>query len=158
MEHDDISKQYLLKDIEFFNENRCYKIEFNRTKILQIMGYSATGKSLMLHDIRDRINEIEGFPNILAIDTINYREAFELLKIQGSADYDLIVIDNADVLLDKEMDDLICKALVSEKTYWIILGRTWFKCCAYMGCRAVMKHIKENRKYKFFVDYSADNN
>jgi len=158
MNTDDISKlasQFALKDLVFKNGNRQYNIKFNRTHMLQLKGDSSTGKSLMAHDLREQRGKISNFPEILVIDVIN-RESIDFISMHKTSKYDLVVIDNADILITQEVDKIICKELLSSKTYWIVIGRKWYNCCAYSGCRGILKSNHFRNKHEFYIEYTDD--
>lgn len=145
-------KKYRLKDLNFRNANREYTIEFNRQPILQLEGDSGTGKSLLAHDLKEQRGRIDNFPEILVIDAINY-ETLELIRLHRVDKYNLIVIDNADILIDKEIDRIICEMLTNSRIYWIIMGRNWFNCCSYEGCRCVLESKHFRNKHIFRTKY-----
>ena len=144
---------YVLKPLVFENSGRCYEIHFNRTNILQLKGDSGTGKTLFASDLKEQRDNVPNFPRILVINYDN-RELLELLTSLNDLPYDLVVIDNADIILTKELDTAIYHALLStSRAYWIIIGRTWFDCCSYGGCRAILKSEKIRKKFYFHVEY-----
>ena len=60
-------------------------------------------QSLLAHDLKEQRGRIDNFPEILVIDAINY-ETLELIRLHRVDKYNLIVIDNADILIDKEIE------------------------------------------------------
>lgn len=159
---------FILKTLHFQNDNREYLIEFNRVQVMQLMGDSAIGKSLFVSDLNEQKlgqqphQEQQGQECKLLTITENNSEALELVKNPLEIDYDLVVIDNADILITEELDQAICEALFKPtKTYWIIIGRNWFNCCAYDGCRGTLvnkqdtKSRQKNEKNIFTVKYDG---
>lgn len=146
---------FLLKSLVFENGSRHYDIKFNRTKIIQLRGDSSTGKTLFASDLREQGKKIPAFPSILVIGSFN-REAIGLLNDLSDLPYDLVVIDNADILLTDRLDKAIFQSIISEnKTYWIIIGRKWFDCCSYSGCRGVLRSKKtRGNAYTFEIEYT----
>ena len=146
---------FLLKTLVFDNGSRHYAIRFNRTKIIQLRGDSSTGKTLFCSDLREQRTKIPDFPTILVIGSFN-RESLGLLNDLNNLSYDLVVIDNADILLTPELDKAIFESLISaNKTYWIIIGRKWFDCCSYSGCRGVLRSRKiRGNAYTFEIEYT----
>lgn len=147
--------KFLLKSLEFENGGRRYDIRFNRTRIMQLRGGSSTGKTLFAADLREQRKSIPAFPNILVVGSAN-SESLGLLKNLEDLPYDLVVIDNADILLDKQLDRAISRSLMtSSRTYWIIIGRKWFACCAYSGCRGILQSEKlRGNVYSFEIKYT----
>lgn len=146
---------FRLKSLEFENGGRRYDMRFNRTRIAQLRGDSSTGKTLFATDLREQRKSIPAFPSILVIGSVN-SEALDLLKDLDDLPYDLVVIDNADILLDKQLDRAISRSLLtSGRTYWIIIGRKWFDCCAYSGCRGILQSEKlRGNAYRFTIRYT----
>lgn len=59
----------MLKNIDFQNENRHWKIEFNRIRMLHLRGECGIGKSLFAKDLKAQKDHIANFSNILVINT-----------------------------------------------------------------------------------------
>lgn len=146
---------FLLKSLVFENGRRHYDIKFNRTRIIQLRGDSSTGKTLFAMDLREQKRSIPDFSNVLVTGSFN-SESLGLLRDLDNLPYDLVVIDNADILLDKQLDSAIFQSMISgSKTYWIIIGRKWFDCCSYSGCRGILRCRKLPRNiYRFEVEYT----
>lgn len=145
----------MLKNLKFQNDNRVYDIAFNRIKVLQIKGDSSTGKSLLASDIKEQRDHDRQLGKVLVIN-IDNSDLLELVR-QSSEEYNYIVIDNADVILDEETDKIIWKKIIaSTKTYWIILGRKFFNCTSYNGCNGILKQEKAEDKHYFSIDYTTN--
>lgn len=146
--------RFSLKDLKLKNGNREYNIIFNGVQIIQLKGDSSTGKSLLASDIKEQRGQIVNFPNILVIDEFN-NELLKLLEPEQIPEYDLIVIDNADILVTTDLDTLICNELNRNfKTYWIIIGRKRYKCCTYELCRGILENRHFKNKYTFSIKYT----
>ncbi len=53
--------------------------------------------------------------------------------------------------IDKKIFNSILKG---GKTYWIIIGRCWYDCCSYNGCRGILiRDIDNVNKNKSTVKY-----
>lgn len=112
-----------MKRFKFSYDTRSYDIWFNKFNILFLIGDSGTGKTLFFNDLNAwRIANQK--TNIL---TITYDTMYENLRLMREHidDYDLIVIDRADLIIDNNIDFFICNHLNKN---WIIIGRKIHGC------------------------------
>jgi len=112
--------------------------------IIQIVGESATGKSLMCTDLRTQQRTDKWFrDNVLIIDESNLQFLEELDSYIKR--YPVIVIDNADELITAEIAAKITASLVDydndRMNKWILIGRKPFSC---VGIHSVGTLVKKD--------------
>lgn len=97
--------------LQFKYEDRKYNLRFNRVPVMQIVGDSASGKSLMCHDIRELQATTNECDNILVLDERNIKEQpwTNTGEISDAVQkqYKYIVIDNADIILNMQLQLII---------------------------------------------------
>ncbi len=91
-----------------------------RKPITQVLGDSATGKTLLVNYIKadkdsGRFNALEDYPNVIAYDNIFLKEDLKDLRDT------LIIIDRGDLILTDELVDFICR---DKKNSYLIFART----------------------------------
>ena len=100
----------------FFTVHTSFIVDFKFTNNITILtGDSGTGKTASFSFIKEcmALN-----PNILCLNYLDYQK--DIAGIIQSANRKLIVIDNADVLLDDEIRKYIA---VDDKNQYLIIGR-----------------------------------
>ena len=148
----------MLKNLQFKNDNRAYDIEFHHIKALQIKGESSTGKTLLANDLKEQRDHDKRLGRVLVI-TVETKELLNLITQQSEKEkeYNYVVIDNADILLDEETDRFIWEKIkANSKTYWIIIGRKFFVCTSYRGCQGILKREQLHDGYRFTIDYETE--
>lgn len=156
--------EYRLKALKFQYGNTMFILEFRKVPLLQISGESGSGKSLLAERLSKAVEEIEHFGSRedWLIISAAHREGLKELRSGSYKDYRLIVIDNADVLIDDEIQDIIYRDVSDSelKTYWIILGRRNFGCIGstLAICHLESLYIKKKGVWLFQNDfeYSKD--
>lgn len=100
----------------FSTEHTSFALDFEFTNnITLLMGDSGTGKTASFSFIKEcmALN-----PDILCLNYLDYQK--DIASIIQSVNRKLIVIDNADVLLDDEIRKYIA---VDDKNQYLIIGR-----------------------------------
>ena len=100
----------------FSTINTSYKVNFTFTNNITILtGDSATGKTAVFSFIKECVPISS---NLLCVNYLDYQKDIKelLSKTQGK----LIVIDNADILLDDETRKYIS---IDDKNQYLIIGR-----------------------------------
>ena len=119
--------------------------------IIQIIGRSGSGKSLLCNDLQayiivSRRNDIY-ITNI--IDTKELRLEDTVLLTEK---YKYIVIDNADLLITEQIQELISDSIDEKKNYWIIMGRKDYW-CVNIKCVGELIERREDRHSLFEIVY-----
>lgn len=131
--------------LQFKYEDRKYNLRFNRVPVMQIVGDSPSGKSLMCHDIRELQATTNECDNILVLDERNIKEQpwTNTGEISDAVQkqYKYIVIDNADVILNMHLQLII---MSNPDIHWIIIGRNEFMCVPGLICKCVLKNDNNN--------------
>ena len=100
----------------FFTVHTSFVVDFNFTNNITILtGDSGTGKTASFSFIKEcmALN-----PDIMCLNYLDYQK--DITAMIKSAERKLIVIDNADVLLD---DDIRKYIAVDDKNQYLIIGR-----------------------------------
>lgn len=123
---------YRLNALKFKSLNIAFILEFRRVPLLQISGNSGSGKSLLVETLGNYLGKIEHFGSRedWLIISVTQRDGLKRIKDGTYKDYRLVVIDNADLLVDDEIQDIIYDDIMNSglKTYWILLGRKTYGC------------------------------
>ena len=123
---------YRLNALKFKSLNIAFILEFRRVPLLQISGNSGSGKSLLVEALGNYLGKIEHFGSRedWLIISVTQRDGLKRIKDGTYKDYRLVVIDNADILVDDEIQDIIYDDIMNSnlKTYWILLGRKTYGC------------------------------
>jgi len=108
--------------MKFEFENRHYDLEFN-SMVIQIIGESAVGKSLMYQDLQAHIdaNQELGFEKDYLL--INYQNRKFYTNLEQLREFKYIFIDNADIVLNSAIDDEIIDSQKTSRNYWVLIGR-----------------------------------
>lgn len=138
-------------DLSFKLDNRAYSLKFNGSRVIQIVGDAATGKSLMCHDMREYSNIDKNFSdNVLVIDI----EDEKLISVEKMRNYRFVVIDNADLLITPEIDDEIAQSQREAKPrFWIIIGRDERGTISGNSIGSLVRK-EVGGKYQFSMDYN----
>lgn len=150
-----------MADIEFAFGNRVYQIDYHFYNIVQLVGDSASGKSLLYSDflsiqkIDEETNEHK-YTNCLLI---NKDSKDRLSKLFTGHVYDIVIINNADLIITPEIDMLIFEQVVSRPTKWIIIGRRNYRCVPSPVCISELGRFEEKRdgktQYVFKTTYEG---
>lgn len=113
--------------LEFSYKKRIYELQFNVFPVIQIVGKSASGKSLLCSDLRKHIfstrrNDVN-VVNVLDNTELTTNKVRELIH-----DYIYIVIDNADLLITDQIQELISDSSDEGKNFWVLMRRNDFWC------------------------------
>ncbi|MEG1723772.1 MAG: hypothetical protein RR313_00120 [Anaerovoracaceae bacterium] len=143
----------LLQPINFTYLNRTYYLDFNHLRIMQIKGESTVGKSLFVSDF-DKQKDIDTtFANSLVI---NFFKKDLLNLITEDCNYDFVIIDNADIILDDFTIEKIKRNLWNNgKTHWVIIGQNFYSCVLSLGCVGELIRERRNDKFYFRITYST---
>ena len=133
--------------------NRSYDIKWNKFNVIQIMGDSSVGKSLLVNDILYMKKSGDNlFDNVWVVShdlksiLFNFEDYFKsLISLPSNS---IIVVDNADVILDSSMVSMINKRA---DLYWIIMGRKFYGC---VPCETCVGYLVKDKNNTFTVDYS----
>lgn len=122
--------------LKFEYDNRKYDIFFNNLHVILIIGNSAVGKSLMCNDLRAvKSDNNEDKVVVLDINDIDIYKDF-LRNKNNYKKYKYVVIDNADILVDDEVSNIIDTEL---ETRWILIGRRIPKCIKSLASLGILK-------------------
>ena len=137
--------------LEFMYGKRKYVLNFNVFPVIQIVGESATGKSLLCSDLENHIFESkrkDAFViDIFDLEGLDAARAFNL-----SEKHKYIVIDNADLIITEELQMLISDSIDARKNFWVLMGRNDFWCVD-PKCVGVLRKRREAGIAVFDVVY-----
>ena len=143
--------------------DRVYGIDFAQSNLIQLIGNSGTGKSLFVSDVRENLVELS--KTFGTINIVDYKYlAYGTVKFEKLIENNpkLVIIDNADIILSKELDQKIAVYNVENvnKVYWIIIGRKSYKCRFYEQSIREIKSIYNNKYsvYQIFADNESIDN
>lgn len=141
-----------LKDIKFTYKNRRYNLHFNNLPIIQVKGEGTTGRSMFFSDFESVSRVDKRYKNNLLI---NFKNSDMASLITFPCSYDFVVIDNADIILNDELCEIIEKNLFDNpKTHWVIIGRDYFPCVLSMKCIGNLRVEKKGDVFCFSIDYT----
>lgn len=113
---------------------------FTYYNIVQINGNSGSGKSLFFSDFQALQRVSKDYQNCLLI---NEYTQDRVEKLFSNHVYDVVVIDNADLIITRELDFHISDEVLAHKpTLWVILGRRSFYCVPCNACISPMESIE----------------
>jgi hypothetical protein len=136
---------------EFHYDNRYYSLDF-KTRVIQITGDSAVGKSLMYQDLQHCLNmgAIRAEEEELVLININQNR---LLNAEQRQPFKFIVIDNADLIITPAIADEIVASTLAGRNYWVLLGNEPLDCVSSNSVGRLRREEREGRHY-FSIDYS----
>ena len=143
-----------MESLVFSYANRHYYLQFNFLPIIQLKGYTASGKSLFVHDFGRIRKNHANFKNSLIVNS-RHPEGLQLIKHHK---YDYVIIDNADILITPDLDAYIFYQVVSgESTKYIIIGRRNYSCVATLSGVGALRcqQNEETGEFYFSVDYAT---
>lgn len=131
--------------------------------MLNIQGDSGSGKSLFVRSLANCPDDIEHFGGRENRLIVSYDSpaGLRLIKNGEYREYSLVVIDNADVLLNDELCRIISKDLNdgNSSTYWVVMCRKYLPCCDRMSCWAYLKsrYDKNTHIWRIWNTFKVDN-
>ncbi len=108
------SKPIVMEHFSMIHTSFIINFEFTNN-ITMLMGDSGTGKTASFSFLKE---SMAVNPNILCINYLDYQK--DIKEIVSQAEGKLIVIDNADILLDDETRKYIS---LDDKNQYLIIGR-----------------------------------
>ena len=138
--------------MNFDYDNRHYSLEFN-SMVIQVMGESAIGKSLMYQDLQAYINanpELGLENDFLFVNAQNKKEYTDVKRLRG---YKYVVIDNADIVLTPDIDREIIESQKDSRNYWVLIGREPRGSVVGNSVGMLVHESKDGQHY-FKMDYS----
>ena len=159
--------------LKFNYDNRFYELRFRLYNIVQIIGDSATGKTLMSSDLRKAVLAAEaeaedakelGFAaddageltpdNIEVIVFTNKAPAVDDFR-KAAKECKYIIVDNAERAISEAARKVIVQSVADSANYWIILGRKPLKGID-VRCMAELVNRQEGKKRTFSLRYIGD--
>lgn len=141
------------KAIVFHADNRYYRLDFkfHDLNIIQIVGDSSTGKSLLCSDFR-RQQGID--PNLANSLVVNVDSHIDLLLNLEHTQHNIVIIDSASLLVTPKVDEFIRKDVLSKSpTRWVLMGRTYFDCAISNLCRGELQHTQKGNNVFVGMQY-----
>jgi hypothetical protein len=137
-------------ELKFNYDNRHYTLDFN-SRVIQIAGDSAAGKSLMYQDLQHCMNRDAKFGSKVLLININSNKD---LTAEQRKPYKYIVIDNADLIITPEIDEEIIESQKEGRNYWIIFGREP-RGSVIGNSIGVLTRTMQDGQYYFKMDYNS---
>lgn len=138
---------YLLEPIKFSIHNRSYNLQFNWWNKLQIVGNAASGKSLFCRDYKEYLTLLGKDKEVLFINYENPQDANIILDNNRLSKYKTVIIDNADIVVNTEIDKTIAE---DTEIYWVLIGRNMYMSVPF----ACMGSLSKNENSEIIIDYS----
>lgn len=136
---------YKLEPIRFSINGRSYCLKFNWMNYMHITGRTECGKSLFFQDYKAYLQKNNRDDEVLFINYTNPQDAKIILDKDRIHNYKMVVIDNADIILDYELQNVIAENC---DIYWVVIGykMTFIP----FGCMGVLR----KRGKTITIDYS----